>query len=257
MMAGKGRFWLLIVAAVVLVLVGSLRLYYVRTDSGGELFWNADNAYVFIGMADRGYRLTCLGLGVEFVREIFPFGASAPSDKHFSVLVLHVTPDSVQHYSIDDFWLGSSPTPFQGTLYAGNMLPGGGFMRWSGTQFERATPEDAERYHEYAMSLPTGPPAGPSYDNVEGWSKRTVGGEVVTESPTVSIEKTAKVMIELGGKPLTFVMSSGFITHEAYIDLIRPGQPPERIWSLDEHSHRVSRAEYEHIFGSHWGRSRD
>jgi hypothetical protein len=241
----------ILIAVVALVaLLLSLKVYIIRTDSRGALLWNADNAYFFIGMADRGYRFSYLRYLAEELRESLPFGASSPSDNHFSALVLHVTPDSVQRYSTDNFWLGSDPDPFQGELYAGNMLPSGGFMKWSGTHFEPATPEEAEKFHEYAISLPKGPPAGPNYDNVEGWSKRTLAGEIVSESPTNPVEKDSKVMIEVDGNQVTFVMNSGYVSQEAYIDLIRPGQPPERIWHLDEHPHRVSRAEYYKIFGN-------
>ena len=248
-MLGKKRFWVAITAVAILVLLLSMRVYYVRTDSGGELFWNADNAYFFIAMADRGYRFSYLGYLVELVREIFPFGASAPSDKHFSVLVLQVTPSAVQRYSVDNFWL-ARVEPFQGTLYAANMLPGGGSMKWSGAQFEPTTPEEAERHHEYMIKLPTGPPAGPSYDNVEGWSKRTVAGDIVSESSTVFVEKDSKVTIEVGGHQLTFVMNSGYISHKAYVDLMQSGRPPERIWRLDGNAHQVSGADYRRIFES-------
>lgn len=96
--------------------------------------------------------------------------------------------------SIDNFWLGSV-SPFQGVLYAGNMLPGGTLMKWSGTQFERPSPDEANRFYANAANLP----AGPSYDNVEGWSKRTAAGEVTSESPTKFQEKDAKVTVQLGG----------------------------------------------------------
>jgi len=249
MTLGKRPLWVAIIAVAILVLLLSLRVYYVRADSGGELFWNADNAYIFIGVTDRGYRFSYLGYLVEQVREIFPFGASAPSDKRFSVVVLHVTPSAVQRYLIDDFWL-ARVEPFQGTLYAANMLPGAGFMKWSGTRFEPTSTEEAERHHEYMIKLPTGPPAGPSYDNVEGWSKRTVVGKIVSESSTVFVEKDSTVTIDAGGNQLMFVMNSGFISHEAYIDLARPGRPPERIWHLDANAHRVDRADYKRIFES-------
>ncbi len=243
----KRMFGVVFALVVVLVLLMLLKVYYVRNESWGWLFWNGESAYVFIGLDSRGHRFSYLGLAVEEIREIFPFGASAPTDDHSSVVVLHVSPDLVQRYSIDDFWLGRVQ-PFRGMLYAGNMLPDGGFVKWSGTHFEPTTPEEAKRYHEYAIKLPKGPPAGPSYDNIEGWSKRTVAGQVVSKSPTVSIERDSKVRIEVSGKQLTFVMNSGFISHEAHIDLIRPGQPPERIWHLDEKPHRVSRVEYDQIF---------
>lgn len=249
-MLTKKPLWLLIALAVLVAVLLSLTVYVVRTDSGGALLWNADNAYFFIGMADRGYEFSYLRYLVEELREMFPFGASSPTDKHFSVLVLHVTPDLIERYPINNFWLGSNPEPFQGNLYAGNMLPDGGFMKWSGTHFEPATPEEADKFHEYAISLTQGPPSGPRYDNVEGWSKRTLAGEIITESPTRPIERDSKVTIEVNGKQLTFVMNSGYVSHQAYVDLIRPGQPPERIWHLDGEPHRVSRAEYYQIFKS-------
>jgi hypothetical protein len=249
-MVWKKAFGVLIALAIVVALLLSLHVYYIQTGSGGDLFWNSEDAYVFIGMADRGYRFSYLGFLMEQIKELYPFATSLPSDKHFSVLALHVTPDLVQHYSVDNFRLGSAPEPFHGMLYAGNMLPGGGLLKWSRTQFEPITPEEAGKYYQYARELPKGPPAGPSYDNVEGWSKRTVGGDVIRESPTNYVENNSTATIELGGKLLTFILNSGFISHEAYIDLIRPGQPPERIWHLDEHMHRVSRAEYYKVFGN-------
>ncbi len=234
-------------AAAVLL---SLKVYYVRTDARGALFWTPNSAYFFIGLADRGYRMSYIGLTIDEIRELLPFGAPEPTDKHFSVLVLHVTPDSVQRYRIQNFWLGSDPEPFEGNLYAGNMLPDGGFMKWTGTNFEAATPLEAQKYREYAMKLPSGPPAGPSFDNVEGWSKRAAAGEVVHTPPADNIERDAKVTIDLGGTPLTFVMNSGFVSRNAYIDLERPGRAPQRIWSLDEQPRRVNEIEYELKFKS-------
>ncbi len=244
-MLRKKTLGVLTVLVVIVVLLASVRVYYVRTEPSGDLFWNADNAYIFIGLNDQGRSFNYLGFAVEELREIFPFGASAPSNKHSSVLVLHVTPNLIQTYSTDNFW-PTGITPLEGFLYTGDMLPGGALMKWSDTHFELATSKERTKL-QLALQGSRIPPT-PSYNNIEGWSKRPVVGEIVSESPTVSVEKDAKVTIELGGKQVTFVMNSGFITHKAYIDLIRPGQPPERIWSLDEDGHRVSRAEYERTF---------
>jgi hypothetical protein len=76
----------------------------------------------------------------------------------------------------------------------------------------------------------------------------TPGGEIIRKSSKVFVEED-KLTVEIAGKPLSFVMNSGSISREAYVDLIRPGQPPERIWHLDERPHRVSRAEYYRVFG--------
>lgn len=231
--------------AVVVLLSVSLRTYYVRNESWGWLFWNGENAYVFIGLDARGYRFSYLGLVVEAVREIFPFGASAPRDSRLSVLVLDVTPNSVRRYSVDNFRL-SSVEPSGGVLYTGNSLGKGELLKWSGDHFEPATAQEiagvqsAVRHGEI--------PPGPSYDNVEGWSKRTVAGDVIRNSPTDYTERDSRVPIELDGKPLTLVMNSGFVSHYAYIDIVRPQQAPERIWSLDEQSHAVGKKQYEGIF---------
>jgi hypothetical protein len=216
----------LIAMAVLVLLSASLRTYYVRNESWGWLFWNGKKAYVFIGMDARGYRLSYLGLAVEAVREIFPFGASAPRDSHLSVLVLDVTPDSVQRYSADNFWL-SSVEPSGGVLYTGNSLGKGELLKWSSDHFEPATAEEIARGQSASRHGEI--PPGPSYDNVEGWSKRTVAGDVIRNSPTDYAERDSKVTIELDGKPLTFVMNSGFISHYAYIELVRPEKTPERI----------------------------
>jgi hypothetical protein len=229
------------------VLLAFLKTYYVRSENRGDLIWNADEAYVFIRLIQRGYRLSYLGFLVEFNKESFPFGASAPNDSHRSVLVLRVTRNAVERYFVDDFYLGSLSVVGQ-NIYGGNLNGGkdGFLMKWSGTHFEPSSPEE-QRSVQSALGSGKAPP-GPSYDNIDGWSKRAVAGDVIRESPTVYTEKDAKVSITLDGEPLTFVMNSGFIDHVAYIDLSRPGQPPERIWYLDERSHRVNRAEYDSTF---------
>ncbi len=245
-MSAKKMIAVAVILAIVLTI--PVRTYRVRRQSWGSLFWNNRTAYIFIGEGVQGYRFDYLGLAVEWVQELFPFGASAPADNHCSATVLEVNAHSVQSYSVNDFWLGTVE-PFQGTLYAPNQLPNGGFMKWSGNHFVPATPAEIENFHEYLISLPKGPPVEPSYDNVEGWSQRVAAGEVVDTSPTEYVEKDSRVTIELDGQQLTFVMNSGFISRHAYVDLIRAGRPPERIWQLDQRGHRVSRAEYRAIFG--------
>ena len=68
------------------------------------------------------------------------------------------------------------------------------------------TPEELKMWYANVNRLPV----GPSYDDVAGWSKRTAVG-VFSNSPTDYVEKDSKVTIDLGGKPFTFVMNSGFL----------------------------------------------
>lgn len=233
----------LIVLGIVLLVLGSLNVFYVRTEANANLLWDRDTAYLFIGLNDQGRHFSYLRFIFEEIREIFPFGASAASDKQSSLLVICVTPDSIQRYTISHFWPARF-APLSGVLYVGNMLPGGALMKWSGTQLEPTT--DIER-SQLQLALQTGRlPSGPSYDNIEGWSKRAVVGDVVGASS--SVEKDSSVTVELGGVQLTFVMNSGFVDHEAHVDLVRPDHPSQRVWSLNERPRRVSRAEYESIF---------
>jgi hypothetical protein len=247
----RGKKILLIVALVTALLaLTTLKMYFVQGSTGGTLIWNANRAYLFIPVFQEGYRFSCFGYLVEFVREIFPFGASGADDKHSYSEVLQVTPDAVQRHSFDNMKF-DSPNVVGQTIYVGGYQDDGkgGLMKWSETQFEWASPEEelAVRTARTSGKIPT----GPKFDDVDGWSKRAAAGEVTSETPTTGFaEKDAKVSVTLDGKPLTFVMNSGYISHEAYIDLSRPGQPNERIWYLDGRTHRISRAEYEHIFGS-------
>ena len=239
----------IIVAVIVLGLAASalvwLRVYYVIDRSNGHLVWNSSDAYVFIGVVESGYTFSYLGYLGEVVREIFPFGASSPEKKHYYAVVLHITSETVQRYSFDNFQSGN-------VFAVGKTISAGGFlnettpMKWSGTHFEPMTSTEEKEWRDGGRVIPP----GPAYDNIAGWSKRTVGGEVVRESSTDYAEKDAEATIELGGKPFTFRMNSGFISHEPFIDLLRPGHAPERIWHLNENPERVNKATYEQIFGN-------
>lgn len=240
----KKALYIICAAAIIIILALPLKLYYVRTQSWGWLFWNDQTAFIFIGEDDQGYRFSYLGYGLERIRDIFPFGGSAPGAHHGSVTVVRITPNSVKSYSVDDFELGTVE-PFQGNLYVPNMLPGGAMMRWAGTHFEPVTKAELENLHEFLIG-PKGLPAGPSYDQIEGWSKRTIAGEIV--NGTTPVEKDSDVTIQLDGQRLMFAMNSGFLSEQAYIDVTKAGGHPERIWHLDKRTHRVSRAEFREVF---------
>jgi hypothetical protein len=221
-----------------------LRVYYVIDRFNGDLVWNSSDAYVFIGVVESGYTFSYSGYLGEVVREIFPFGASSPEEKHYYAVVLRITPETVQRYTFDNFQYGGV-FPVGKTISAGNYLDATR-TKWSGTHFEPMTPTEEKEWRDGGRLIPS----GPAYDDIAGWSKRTVGGEVVRESSTDYTEKHAEATIELEGKPLKFRMNSGFISHEAFIDLLRPGHAPERIWHLNENPERVNKATYKRIFGN-------
>jgi hypothetical protein len=230
-------FWKRIIAFVIaLALIVSAvtlpKVYHMLNRQNGDLIWSSSEAYVFVLVAQYGYSSSYLGFLIEVVREIFPFGASAPDKKHYYTVVLHITPEAIQRYSVDNFQIGSPAYAMGQDLYAGNLVGMDGPMKWSGTHFEPATAaeqkETLDAYKKGEIST------SPSYDNIGAWSRRPVAGPVVSNLPNVAIEKNAEVTVELGGKPMTFIMNSGYDSHEAFIDLSRPGKAPERIWHLSE-----------------------
>jgi hypothetical protein len=67
----RGKEILSIVPLLALLALTTLKIYFVQSSTGGSLIWNANEAYLFIPVAQQGYRMSCLGYLVEFVREIF------------------------------------------------------------------------------------------------------------------------------------------------------------------------------------------
>lgn len=246
--AKKIKFGILIAIAIILVLSPFLKAYWIRNESGGWLFWNTEDAYIFINARVDGFRPSYLQFVGQQIEAMFPFGAPTPDEKHLSALVLHVTRDAVKQYEIDNFWLSDAPEPFHGELYEGN-------MKWSYDHFVLATEDEVSNLE---ATLRNGKiPPGPSFDHVEGWSKRTVAGNFITKTlnhRTVTIEKDFTLTIRVAGQELTFIMNSGFVTRHGYIDLVRTSQAPERIWTWNEDPHLVSRAEYYRLFGDQMAR---
>jgi hypothetical protein len=238
------RIIAIVVALALIVSALALpRVSHVLNQEYGELLWNSNEAYVFVSVTQYGYSFSYLGFLVEIVRDVFPFGASAPDKKHYYTVVLHITPDAIRRYSVDNFQ-SSIPNPIGQTLFAGNNVGIGGPVKWSGTHFEPATAAEQKEIHDASENGKI--PASPSYDNIGGWSKRMVAGD----TSHVGIELDAQVTVQLGGQPMIFTMNSGYFDHEAFIELSRPGKPPERIWHLNERAVRVSNATYKEIFGN-------
>lgn len=124
-----------------------LKVYFVQDEGDASLLWNGTKAYVFVGIVKRGYRFTYLTLIREWLLEIFPFGASPPSGKHFRTLVLVVTPTGVGRYSFDSFRISLPPEALGQNIYAGNLLSSiPGPTKWTGTQFNLAAPRTSRKY---------------------------------------------------------------------------------------------------------------
>jgi hypothetical protein len=239
-MACKRMIIPIVVLAVTVSALAWLRVYYVRDGAVGVLLWNSNEAYLFVNTFQSGYNFSYLGYLGEIVREIFPFGASSPQKEHFCMIVLHITPETTERHVVDNFHAGSPPFVVGQNIYAGNLSAETGPTKWSGSHFEPMTSEEYKAVQDAQHG--GGIPISPSYDNIGGWSRRMVD--------VVSPENDAKITIEIAGKQLSLLAHSGARDHEAYIDVTRPEQPPDRIWHLNERSQRISKATYNQIFGN-------
>ena len=210
-----------------LVALGCWHGYYIRDGAVGQLFWNRDQAYVFLNVGRFGARISYLGYPLEVVRECL-HGVRPPDARAYHVTVLAVSPERVQSYvaniNLGTFFL------FQNHLYAGS-LDEGRLYEWMGSHFVPTIPEEQERIrndqHHFDLE----------FSDVNGWSGRyaPVGG---------------RFPISLKGRPITLVMDNGYLGSYLSIEVERPGQPAERVFYLNQRPHRVSRAEYERVFGT-------
>jgi hypothetical protein len=231
---------ILVICAVCLVVLGSSRAYVVRDSlSAGKLYWNAKEALVIIAEASDGADMTYARYELE------PFLLSLghirqPSNKRCTqVLVIRLTDKGDQRYDTDlykysqDPYCGFDFDLFEGDVYA---VAGPSLWKWSDTHFEPAPPRelgvfDATRAAKSNSKHPW------KFDDIEGWSMRQFG------------QTPPKYELALNGQPVTLVFHGAtWPPTPISVELIRTGENPQTIWSLDERPRRVTRTEYEHAF---------
>jgi hypothetical protein len=224
--------------ATAIVTSAVLKIYYRRDDSGGVVLWNADQAYLFISVTNRGYYTAYLKYPWEVFKE-YVHAASPADDEHGSITVIRVTSSGVECHVVD---IGENPgsgpslfTPFEGHIYANCQ---GSLCKWSGTRFELATEQEQERFEGTSRLTPE------IDTDVNGWAKRGVGAGPSNTFARLTADVGGLFTISEKGAP---VGHSGFAVVTIYVQ--RPGQAPERVWYLDGHPRRVSRREYEVTFG--------
>ncbi|MDR3675076.1 MAG: hypothetical protein P4N24_06270 [Acidobacteriota bacterium] len=239
-MVWKTTIVLVVVLAVAVSALAWLRVYYVQDGAVGNVIWNSTEAYVFVNVYQYGYTFSYLGYLGEVVKGILPFGASPPEEQRFYLIVIRITPKAIERYPVDNFHIGSPPFVVGQNIYVGNLLGEAGLMKWSETHF---VPMNLDEQNEVREAHNSGKvPMSPNYDNIGGWSRRMVD--------FVSQAEGADHVIELGETHLRLLTHSGFINHDAYIELSHPEHTPEKIWHLSEKPERVDKATYRHIFGS-------
>lgn len=229
-----------IVATILLgamVAAASLKLYFIHDDDGDDLVWNSNEAYLFMGVARRGYRISYMEYPWATLKGLLS-GVRLPDDERTSVTVVHITASGVEHHVVEmpDEPPANTPnfyTPVRGYIYANYR---GSLYKWTGNKFQTATAEEqrqldgTNRLDETNMD--------------KGWSKRGFGEASTDYQFVVDVGQTFKLEVtnKLLGRGWRGALS---------VDVVRPGQNPERIWYLDGHSRRVGRAEYEASFARH------
>jgi len=222
-----------VVIVVALVLVTLLQLRYVLEDSHGLLWWNSDQAYLFLGAGCRGYHMSYLLFPWEAIKGYLNV-PTFPDDRHVAMTVIRVTQDGMERHVLD---FGDDPTntpqfltPLDHDIYA--MCKGAVLCKWTGTRFDRVDEEEEQRLGgvKRLVSVRT-------EKHIDGWSRLEIG-------PSLSDQFTARV----GQKFSLLVKNEVTDSSESKavsIYLQRTGQAPESIWHVDLQSRRVSRVQYE------------
>jgi hypothetical protein len=231
-----------IVVAGILFMLMYPKVYVVRDGANGTLFWNADQALLFVDVTSSGAHMSYARYALEPL--LVSMGdVRTPDNKRCSqILVIRVTDNDVQRYDTDLYQYAEDPyCGFHFDLFAGNIyavyLPK--LWKWVGTDFEPAAVEENDFQAGRATSTAASRAHPWEFDNMDGWSMRTLG------------QTPPRHEIVLNGQPVTIVFhGETWPSAPVSVDLIRPGQPPQTIWSLDGRPHRVSKAEYMKIFGN-------
>ena len=217
---------LIAVVATVVVTMVTVKTYPVRlVDNGAELWWDADEAYLFIGTSRLGWQRNYLEFYLDIVANYLRLSRPAQNTRS-AVVVLRLTLDGVEQHIFENASVGSYRV-FEGHIYT---YENRSLLRWSGTRFEHVSADEERRFA--GAKIPSG-----EFFSVNGWSyrccvlhRRAGGGET-------------EFAIELGGQQLVLKVNDD-VGVSVTVDLQRPNQQSQRIWSLDERPRRVSKDEY-------------
>lgn len=224
-----------IAVLALLVSVAVLNLYFIRDDSGGYVVWNNDEAYLFIGVARRGFHTRCIGYPWAVLKEAL-YASPGPDDAKLTQIVIRVTGSSIEHYSFnmpDEPGIGPDLyTPLEGRIYA-NCPQLNGLCKWNGNRFEAASPDEQRRLDGINQLTAL------EIEKANGWSKRVFPGF------------GRQITANIGGSVSVRVKNEAQSIKEQprySVDVLRPAAEPERILYIDETPRMVSRSAYKHAF---------
>jgi hypothetical protein len=233
----KKKKAIITVATIAVVLACAIyadlfHIYTLRDDNGGTILWNANEAYLFMSVARRGYRLSWPAYVADAIGQLFN-AVPSPSDQRFFFIIIHVTPFGINRHldRVTDDPAGDPHffTPRGQTIYA---FSEGTIYKLSGEHFEAATPEEKAQLGGIEHL------ASDSEASINGWSVRGIGAVARDAEFSVQIGKETTLRVRQGN-----VYRS--VTDSPIVEILRSGQPPEVLWHINGNPRRVSRREYE------------
>jgi hypothetical protein len=136
----------LVAAAFIASIVG--KVYFIQEYSGGQLLWNNDQAYLFIGIGQDGWRVSYLEYPWMIFKEYVRVGVPR-DDEHGVLTVIRITPSAIERHTVNqnkDPGMGADLfTPSGDHVYA-NCPFLGGLCVWAGDHFARASEEDQRKF---------------------------------------------------------------------------------------------------------------
>jgi hypothetical protein len=221
----------LLALLIIITVAVSLRVYGKREAANGVVFWDRNEAFVFLNVVRHGYHFSYLYLLVEFPMELLGY-VPTPNDTRWEVVVLRVSQDSVQTVEMQRLRLGPYVL-FGESIYAVD-ADDATLWKWNGTQFEKTnTQEQLEIRENWNDAKVVGHPIRPDFDAVNGWSARD---DVATRT----------LKIDFQGATITLV-GKDFFSNES-IQLMKDGRPTATIWEMDKRPKKISRREYGVLF---------
>jgi hypothetical protein len=228
----KPRKWITVVVmcivAVAAVYAYPYRLYYLRDDNSGVMVWNADQAYLFMKVARRGYHMSYAEYPWGILSEWLG-GVPLPNDQRVFLIVIHVTPSGVErHLALTQSETAGVPdsfTPMGQSVYT---FCNGVLCKWAGDRFENATQQEQQEIGGIEHLIPDSTPT------VNGWTKRGVYGDFSVElgkQTTIKLKKTKSSL----DTPI--------------VELDQPGQSSQELWNVDGQPRRISWWKYKQSFG--------
>jgi hypothetical protein len=237
----KKRLIVLVALAFVIAVLASWRTCVLRQSmSAGQLYWSSNQALLFISESSEGadmsyarYELEPIFVSLHRVRP--------PSNRRCSATpVVWVSDHEIRRYDTDLYRNATASDCgfhfdlFQGRIYA---VAWPKLWRWTGAGFETATAEETRAFGSSdaaRLSWQT----SPAFDNIDGWSMRKLG------------QTPPRQQIVLNGQPLKIVFhGEAWPSTPLSVQVIRNRDGAKTVWRLDEAPHRVSKSEFERLFG--------